>query len=323
MFSKLKFRIVISIVLSTFLFCTLINVTTGIIIGNNYVQAYQEASVETVKIAIDFSEIKLETIENDSLRVLSNATLIAGLKRATYDIAVKPKLNFFRSQYQEEIIGLTLYGTNGLVYITDVDPVYTIVPFSSLTADERITDFINGPSTSMRIWMHDANNPTQIDNLALIFKVIDEEMVLGYLFININPEYLHNEYFDYSSFEQFNLIQNYVLDQDNFLELSALQTNENYTSLLTDDLSAKAYYESQNQYYIIHEPLYETEATLVTITDTTPLRLKIIELVMILVAIDTIMVGGAYVIARKQANFICERLSKLKENMQKAPDLLD
>ena len=323
MFSKLKFRIVISIVLSTFLFCTLINVTTGIIIGNNYVRVYQDASIETVKIAIDFSEIKLETIENDSLRVLSNETLIAGLKKSTYDIAVKPKLNFFRSQYQEEIIGLTLYGTNGFVYITDVDPVYTIIPFTVLVSDTRIAHFISSEETSMRIWMQDANSPELIDNLALIFKIIDDEVLLGYLFININPEYLHNEYFDYSSFEQFDLVQNYILDEESIMDLSPIHANGTYKALLRDEMNATAYFQSRNHFYIIHEPLYGTQATLVTITDTSPLRLKIVELIMILITIDTIMVGGAFIIARKQADFICERLTKLKDNMQKAPDLLD
>lgn len=323
MFSKLKSKIIKSIVLLTLFFVFLINMITGIIIGNSYIQSFKDSSIETVRIAVDFSELKIETIENDSLRIIDNETIISGLKKTTYDYTIKPKLNFFRSQYQEEIIGLTLYSSNGLSYITDVDPVYAIIPFDELQLNPAINEFILSEETSARVWMNHAMSSQTISNLALIYKVIESDEIIGYLFVNINPQYLISEYFNYSTFQQFELEQNYILNQTTILNPSTDHMSSLYRDILPIEPQTEPFFSNNLKHYIIYEPLYSDSDVLITIANTLPLRQKLVELCVVLMSIDIFMVGIAYLISKNQANFITNRLSKLKERMKQAPDLIE
>ncbi|GEM_PF-2423935 len=317
MFVKLERRIVATIVAVTVIFCLAVSLTTAIVISRSYLATFEDGVAEAVRIAVDYSGIKLETIKSDGVKIAADEGILAGLGRDEYVTSINPKLNYFRSQYQEVIVGLTIYGENGFVYKTDSLPVASIEPFATLAAMPAIAAFIASADTELTtIVFRDAPAPT-IRYFTIIVKIGNADTELGYLFINIDPDYLFAAYFGFEEYASFSLVAHYVIADGVAYHPSANRIDTANIGLA--DAGTDSYFTAGHRRFVDAEPLYAEAYQLVTIADTAPLLHDIAVLVAVLAAIDILIIAVAAVVSRRHAIVIVGRLEALREKMRQAP----
>ncbi|MFH0993177.1 MAG: hypothetical protein V1761_02385 [bacterium] len=320
MFVKLQQRIVATIVAVTVIFCLAVSLTTAVVISQSYVATFEDGVAEAVRIAVEYSGIKLDTILSDGVKIAADDGILTGLSRNDYVTSINPKLNYFRSQYQEEIVGLTIYGENGFLYKTDSLPIASIEPFATLSALPAIAAFIASTETELTTIVFRDTPELQVRYFTIIVKIGGTDR-LGYLFINIDPDYLFAEYFGFEAYESFGLIAHYVRADGIAYHPSANRVDTTHISLTA--AGTDAYFTAGYRSYVVSEPLYAEAYQLVTVAGTEPLWHDITVLGVVLATMDVLIVVVAFIIARRHAAFIIARLEKLREKMRQAPTQIE
>ena len=304
---KLKKKISKSILFATISFIVIISSITAFIISRNYVNSFADSANQSVKLATSYSQIKLENIKNDSFRLTQNETIIEGLSQEKYAITINPKLNFLRSQYQEEISSIVLYANNDYIYKTDSISVSNVSPVESLLINDQLSDLTISEELTHFFIQH---NNQIITHFSFLHKVIENDVFLGYLLINIRPTYLLSNYFSYQNSSSIDVINQYIVVNNEKLyfnnkEVSSLIETEGFVGTNT---------------YIIEENLYESNLPLITKVSTTNLVRHIVELLVVLVVIDFLSVFLAFISGRHLANKISLRFKLLQVKMSQAPE---
>jgi len=304
---KLKKKISKSILFATISFIVIISSITAFIISRNYVNSFADSANQSVKLATSYSQIKLENIKNDSFRLTQNETIIEGLSQEKYAITINPKLNFLRSQYQEEISSIVLYANNDYIYKTDSISVSNVSPVNNILANDQLSDLSTSEESTHFFIQH---NNQIITHFSFLHKVTENNVFLGYLLINIRPTYLLSNYFSYQNSSSIDVINQYIVVNNEKLyfnnkEENSLIETEGFVGTNT---------------YIIEENLYESNLPLITKVSTTNLVRHIVELLVVLIVIDFLSVFLAFISGRHLANKISLRFKLLQLKMSQAPE---
>lgn len=318
MFKNLNRKITIYMTLAIFLFVFLIGLVSTIVVSQSYIRTFQESATETVKIAINYSEIKLENIITDGEKIATDDIVVTGLSGSDYVITINPKLNFLRSLYQEEIIGLTIYGLNNRLYKTDSLSIQSIIPFSELTQIPDIAAFI-ASEANFELFVLD--NGSAVYAFSLFYKIQSETLEdLGYLLININPDYLFTEYFRFEQASNLELLESKIL-MDDTLYLSMNASPSTPSLLGTEPIESGFIH--QFEQYVVKERLYRDDVFLVSVVDTATLQGKIL---LMITYMGSAIIGFtiiAYVASKQMAKAISTRLTRLSKRMTKATEKIN
>lgn len=306
---KIKKKIIHNIIFATLFFILITSLLAGFFIARNYVNSFEDSSKQSIKLATSYSQIKLENIKNDSYRLSNNEVIIAGLETNLYAISINPKLNFLRSQYQEEISSLVLYASNNYIYKTDSISVSSIVPLKNLLENDQIIDFpTNAEETSFFIQHQDQI----ISHFSFIHKITSDDNLLGYLLINIRPTYLLSNYFSYQNSSTINLINQYIVVNDELLYFI-----DKEDIIISDEVGF-----SNINTYVIQENLYNDILPLITKVSTDNLVKHLTELLIVIAIIDIFTILLAYFSARRLALKISLRFMALQQKMLQAPEAI-
>ena len=315
MFDRLEKRVVATIFIAVAIFVAALSLISAVVVGGSYLDAYQDDVSEAVRIAVDYSAIKLETIKSDAVRVASDDGIQTGLAGMSYVTSINPKLNYFRSQYQEEVTGLPLYAQNGFTYKTDSLPVATVIPFATIAAAPAIAAFLAGEETELvTLLMADAAEPT-VRSFAILVKVPGPDGSLGVLFVDVSPDYMFHEYFSFTGHAGFALLAGYVEDGGLLHHPSANRIDSDHRDLFDSDLPG---FSDTGRAYAVFEPLYGSTSTLYVAVTTTALSGSLWILVGLLLGIDVLVLTIAATAAKKLSAWIVRRLERLRENMSAA-----
>ncbi len=315
MFSGLKRKITTYMVLTIFLFVLTIGSIAFLLVSRNYVRTYAESAIKTVKLAISYSEIKLDNIITDGEKIVSDSVVIDGLEGTDYVITINPKLNFLRSLYQEEIIGLAIYGLNGRLYKTDSLSTGSIIPYDTLMQNPDVSAFIHS-TVPYRLFL--LSQEQSVQSFSLIFRINDvSDTDLGYLLININPAYLFTEYFAFADNENLILEHNLVKIDDTIYYPSLA---DSAIGLALEDIGAG--FHSGYRVYVIKEKLYNDNVTLITTIDSSLLRSSIDRLAwqmgLIIIAFSAVSFG----LSKLMSGIVSTRLEQLAAKMRKATETM-
>lgn len=323
MFAKLQKKIMITIVGATGLFVLLISLVTAFVIRQNYIDTFSESVNKTVQIAIDYSTIKLSSMMADSQKLAVENTIVSGLSQSGYVTSINPKLNFFRSQYQEEVFGIALYATNNQIYRTDSLPIADIVPWNDLLLIPEIEGFTENSDSSLLVLLPSRTNPDSIRSLAILTKVEANQTVIGYLLIAIDTSYLFNKYFTYRNVHDFILVNTFIEIDSKIYYPAENDIGDEGLTEYDPQGDQDGYFSKGNHLFLVKKTFYQEPYGIITIVDTAPLLSDIWILIGILALISTIFVIGSFFIARKESGSIVNRLTKLQMRMKRATDLID
>lgn len=323
MFAKLQKKIIMTIVGATGLFVLLISIVTAFVISQNYINTFSKSVNETVQIAIDYSTIKLSSMMADSEKLAVESTIVSGLSQSGYVTTINPKLNFFRSRYQEEVSGVALYALNGQIYRTDSLPIADIVPWNELLLLPEIVSFTEHDDSSALVFLPSRTTPDSIRSLAILTKVEANDVVKGYLLIDIDTAYLFNKYFAYRNIHDFVLINNFIVIGSKIYDPSENDQGDEGLSEYDPDGDDNGYFSKDNHQFLVKKSLYQDQYAIITIVDTAPLVSDVWIVIGILSFISTIFLIGSAFIARKESGSIVKRLTKLQMRMKQATDLID
>jgi hypothetical protein len=303
---KLRKKISKSILFAAIIFVFLISSITAFIISQNYVNSFADSANQSVKLATSYSQIKLDNIRNDSLRLSQNETIIAGLNQEKYSITINPKLNFLRSQYQEEISSIIIYASNNYIYKTDSISVSNVLSLDNLLVNEQL---LNLDDSSLITHFFIQHNNQIISHFSFLHEIYAEDLFLGYMLINIRPTYLLSNYFSYQNTSSIDVLNQYLLVNNQKLYFQ--QTEDEITVDKSGFIGIEA--------YVIADNLYEDSLPLITKVSTDNLISHIIKLTIVLIVIDVACVIFAYVIGLSLAKKISSRFKQLQTHMLQAP----
>jgi hypothetical protein len=303
---KLKKKISKNIFTATLFFLIIISSITVFLISRNYVNSFADSADQSVKLATSYSQIKLDNIRNDSFRLAQTETITNGLESDKYAITINPKLNFLRSQYQDEISGIVLYSNQDYVYKTDSISVSSIIPISEILENEQLEEFKNNGETTFFFIQH---QDALITHFSFIHKIYQNDQFLGYLMVNIRPLYLLASYFTYQNSDSILIKDQYLLVNNQRLYFSDPST---------DTISENSGFSGLNN-YTIQENLYNDSLTFITRVSTNNLLQHIFELIFVVLIINIIGLLIAYFAGNLIAKRIALRFNDLKQKMIQAP----
>ncbi|MCF7924551.1 MAG: hypothetical protein K9L64_05590 [Candidatus Izimaplasma sp.] len=306
---KIKKKIIHNIVFATLFFVFIISMLTGFFITRNYINSFQDNAIQSVKLSTSYSQIKLENIKKDTFRLTESQTIIDGLDSNHYAISINPKLNFLRSQYQEEIASLILYANNDYIYKTDSISVSSILTLNTIRENYNLDSFINSKNLSFFFIQH---QDQVINYFSFIHKIIYEDQFMGYLLINLRPTYLLTNYFTYQNSSTIDLMNQYIVVDNQKLYFSNVEEIDTFDQAGFVNLKT----------YVIEDNLFDESFPLITKVSTNSLIAHILELIFVIIIIDLIAIILAYISARHLAIKISMRFNILKQKMLSAPNAI-
>ncbi|MBN2504794.1 MAG: hypothetical protein JXB20_05570, partial [Bacilli bacterium] len=246
--------------------------------------------------------------------ITSDEVVIEGLQVPDYVISINPKLNFLRSLYQEEIIGLTIYGSNGRLYKTDSLSTGSIIPYDTLTQNSDFSEFIASDATNGLILLPQGQ---AIYAFSLIFRISDDTSDLGYLLININPDYLLDEYFALSDNADLILNHNLIMvdSQVYYPSISKIDTD------LALESQASGFSDGYRN-YVIKENLYIEDVELITSVNSSGLRTDIGKLAWQIALIIISFTVASFFLSTLISKSVSSRLKHLAKRMESATDTM-
>lgn len=315
MFDRLEKRVVTTIFIAVAIFVAALSLITAAVVGKSTLDAFKDDVAQAVGIAVDYSAIKLQTIQSDAVRVASDDGIQTALAGVSYVTSVNPKLNYFRSQYQEEVTGLTLYADNGFTYKTDSLPVATVIPFATISADPAVAAFLAGDETELVTLLMTTSVEPMVRSFAILVKVPGPDGSLGVLFVDVSPDYMFHEYFDFAGHAGFSLVASYVEDGGTLHQPSANRIDPDHLDLFESVLPRFA---DHGLAYAVAAPLYGSSSSLVVAVHTSSLVRNLTDLMLLLVLIDIVVLAIARSAALRHSTLIVRRLERLRDSLRAA-----
>lgn len=284
-----------------------------------YSNMVEEKVYESVSMNIESAQVKMDNIQTDALRFLTDDVVIAALEESSYSLSINPKLNFMRSMYQEEIANLLLYGMNSFVYKTDNLSVSEISPFDVFTGNHEIETFLASSDISTIVVLH---QDVAIKNISYVLKITQEDTLLGLLVVNLDIEYLFSEYFGFSSSTDIELIENFVQAENRLYYPSSLfEMSSDYSS---EWLIAEPHLGYSDFYgeFTSRVTFPKEGIALVSVFDTTQLQRDFLRIFALSVTAFVFTVVGSFFIIRRLTDNLIVRLDKLEKKMDSATEVL-
>lgn len=312
MFTILEKRVARTLFVAVAAFLAVLSLLIGAVVGTGAVAAFEGDVAEAMRIAVDYSAIKLDTIRSDARRIADDDVVVAGLAGSAYAIAINPKLNYFRSQYQGEVAGLTLYAENGTVYKTDSLPVASVIPYPVLAASPSVAAFLAGDEADAVLILC-RDDPDAVRSVAILVKVEAAGERLGLLFIDVSPDSLFAEYFAFAGHAGFSPLSTYVYADGKVRHPSVNRIDAEHLELAADGRRFSRF----GSVYAASTPLYAADARLMLSVDSSPLVESLAALIALLLAIDAVLLLFTRVAARRHARRLASRLEALRLKMSR------
>jgi|GEM_PF-3311562 len=321
MFDKLRKNIVRTIMLSTIFLALLVSVLSFAILSTSYYRDYRTAARESIDQKIMLSGFTFENVMRASRQLSENENFIALLRDEGFNPQVTPALNTLKNS-SFGIYAATVYVPGGPTYTTfNVSDVVTLEAFNDYPP---VAAFMNGGESSMLSirTTHIAgiyNNVRYLDEFGMITHIVklkDNGTVMGYLFVDINPAYVYGTLFDYSAHPQFAGTTTFLIGEDDEPLLPAVNLRP-YRQYVTESAPGRLVMSGDLSYLIGSHVLYG-EHRVVSVIPLGPYYRTLLSNGVILIGLNLIIIGGAYLLARRIERNVADPLSRLKTKMARS-----
>ncbi len=319
MFIKLQRKMMFYILVTAFIFTTTMGVISFFFVSQSLYQNFQYSANENINQSIKNSLFSIDAAKSSTIQISQNANIIGAISSTEYNPSINPILNTLKNT-SYGILGVTLYTTNDQVYTTSSISSYPT--FNDFANNEQITQFMNSNDTiflSIRttaisqIYNHVRYDP-QYGMISYVVKLYDDNlMVRGYLFVDIDPNYIYNNFFDYENYVNFKNVQTYIFSQNNDY-LKSAKNSESNNKYLTQVLDNQSKISSDKKYFIISKS-FNSDTKIITLVPMNSLYMNLLEIGSIILITMIILLLIAYVISKKFTKHIISSLTDLHKKM--------
>ncbi len=328
MFEKLKKKIMLYILLTTILFTTIMSIISFYFVSNSILNNFKYSVNENINQSIKNSLFSIEAARNSTIQISQNTGIIDAITENEYHYSVNPILNTLKNT-SYGILGVTLYTTNQIVYNTS--SVSSYPSFSEILENDTMSQFIQSEDTiylSIRtstitdIYNYVRYDP-QYGMISYIVKLYDESNnICGYLFVDINPSFIYNQFFNYKNYKNFKNVETFIISQDNTY-LKSERNSEKLAKYLPQIKDQETKVSKDHKYLLISKP-YINDTTIITMVPMKPFYQNILWIGIGFITTSAILILIAYYIGSKLTQNITLSLNHLYQKMQdtdlKQPD---
>lgn len=246
MFKRMNRHIYQSILLISGLLILLVIAFTMTMITNMVYQTFYSMAEEKMERNISDCELYISSALTSTYNLAQDEELISELDHPSGNSLTKKLDNL--CNYSLKIDGATAYSLDGSIYTSS--KIGEVPPLEELAQDEGIKDFFASDAESFisvrrkkvaKIY-NDNSYPENYGIITCCHKVYKDEKVIGYLFADILPASLYQN-FDYSSDNYFHGTVCFIASENDYLESNNnLRLKNYYAEAKTKNLSGNLKY---------------------------------------------------------------------------------
>jgi hypothetical protein len=322
MFKRLKQKINNYILYTSIPFIILIAVVSFIIVGHNLYENFKDTAHENIVQSIKNSSFNIESAKNATIQISKNNDIINTLNKNEYNPQINPILNMVKNT-SFSIAGVTLYTTGNQVYSTNNISGYPTL--EELKTNPEINNFINSNhdyflsirTSQIAGFYNHVKYDQDYGMITHIVKLYDQNDALrGYLFVDIKPDYIYNNFFSYSNYQNYKNIETFIITPEDTYLKSDRNSAENvkYLNLKHTGETTKI---SKDKKYLIITKEYLNNSSIITLIPMKPYYLSLVKIGSILLISSIILIIIAKLIAAKLDSYITTPLSQLLKKMNK------
>ncbi|MDF2699001.1 MAG: hypothetical protein K0Q49_557 [Haloplasmataceae bacterium] len=320
MFFQLRKKIISHIVISSILFTVIISIVSFTYVSISIYKNFKYSANENIEQSIKNSSFSINATKNSTILIIEDQNFIESLGSFDYNPKINPILNTLKNT-SYGILGVTIYTNNNYIYSTS--SISSYLTFNEIKENIEIANFINSDETtylSIRtshiadLYYH-VKYDEQYGMITYIVKIIDQNnQIQGYLFVDINPSFIYNNFFSYNRYENFQNVETYILAQDGHYLKSEKnsEVNTKYLNLVDKNESRISI---DGKYLIISKDFSIEDSSIITLIPLKSYYYDILLIAIVLTIISIILSFIAKIIAIKIADSIANPLSDLLSKM--------
>lgn len=322
MFQQLQRKITFYIVLPAILLSTSVFVIFSSVMLHNLEEDFVHSHTSRVQQKIQLAEYYLNNVQTIASELAVNTSFIEKFKSPVYDFSITPILRYLKNA-SAGIAGVSAYS----VYPGSINTPYHVSDFSShpslneLVENDEIASFLTSDHSYMLSIRTNQIATSYFNNvydpkfgiITLLYKLHDStDDLVGYLLIDLNPYYVHNEFFSEGDQDAYNEVETYIVgDEDTplFVDSYSVAHHEwvNLT-ITTNELQTHDYLILSNSLFTERYRL----VSLIPLQSLLMLKTQIILGMMILLLIVNLIVA---VVAWQYAGKMTQPIIQLKTRM--------
>lgn len=324
MFKHLKLKIEGTIMLILVISSIIISITSYIalkfFITNNFISLASNSFSQS----IDNVSTYMKLIQESSNLLMENNTVLEVLRTNDYNTDITSVLNLPKNSYSG-ILGVVLINSYGNEYLSESVSYYPSL--TVLRYNKDINNFISSKKNSF--WFIRDNYTAEYYNrniydeklgvITFMTKIFDKnKKMLGFLCIDIDPNYLYSLFLDNNS--------GFINNSRIYISIDTIKIlshrNEDYLdNYLKKEISLKSnpkyWIDYKNKFLLLYDNLFYNNKAILAI----PLTLlynKLKNLLILLLIINLIIIALAFLMGNAISNSICKPLIKLYNKMKKS-----
>lgn len=312
MFTKIHHKLSIGISLFIILIVVIENIIIFLSFKKIIYQNFENSVDESCRLA--YSNIESYFLLTTSYvdNTISNESFLDDVKKHQYNLnSLKiPSLN---------ILGITLYTHDNIYYS---DGLGGIVSFDKFKTDKSFLNFYNDPNLNQFVFVRDDENLINNNYLtnvkfdksygviSCIWKIYQENDVLGYLFVDLNIKEIYNSFFNFNSLKELKNSKTYIKNNND--EYLCLNEKNSLNSI-----SYKNYLVNQNNLN------NSTILDIITITPVKNYQNRMLSIYLPIFIVSIIIIVFGIIIGFKYAKKISNSLTNLNLQMQDIDSILE
>ncbi len=224
MFQQLQRKITFYIVLPSILLSTSVFIIFSSVMFHNSEEDFIQSNTNRAQQKIQLAEYYLTNIQTIASELSVNEVFVEKIKSPVYDFSINPILRYLKNS-SAGIAGVSAYS----IYPGSIDSPYHVSDFSShpsldeLSENQRIATFFANEEAHLLSIRTDQIASSYFNNvydpkfgiITFLYKLYDTTSTkVGYLVVDINPYYFHNEFFFEGSQSLYQGIETYIVGEE-------------------------------------------------------------------------------------------------------------
>lgn len=315
MFRRLSRRIVGYVLVSAALFTLVLSTVTYLLVSRSTLRAFQASAMTAVAQRVARSAMSIQAAQASAVQISRNSTVLEALATDEHDPAVNPLLNTLKNT-SFGIIGLTLY-TPSHTYTTS--RMAGVPSLAEITEEPGIAAFLRsgeGSFLSLRTsHMAQVYQDVRYDaGFGILTYVV--RLPQGFLFMDLNPRFLYQSFFDYSDDSNLAGTETYLQTAAGTY-LKSPFNREAHTRYLEEAVPGAALPSRDGRFLIISLPFEAPGSQVISLVPLDPYHRRMRALLLLLAGCTALSMGASWLVARRLSRAVTEPLLQLRAKMQR------
>lgn len=321
MFKKLSNKIIRYFLISAIILITVLGLISYFVVYTNIYKNFVKFSRQNIDQSINSSQFFINSAIQSTTIISNNEDIINALESGDYSTIINLVLNNVTNS-SFSIMDVIIYDTNENIYFSS--NIASVPSLTVLRENQKINEFFESDQktflsvrTSQIFKIYDnATYSEEYGIISHIQKIFDNDNnLIGYVFIDINPKKLYDNFFSHNADSAF-LGEAFIVSEGNYLKYvnhtDIAKNIEQISSRTEED------YKLINKYLVITKDIYTDYTQLITFVPMKEFTQNMLFIAFIIIVLCGLMIFASLVTARYAAKSIIKPLEKLVNKMQKS-----